>query len=76
MFPALAYGNKPADNGQFVLTTEEKDELLAEEPEALRFIRPYIGAKEYLNGKQRWRIWLLGVDPRGILGHAPDFPSR
>lgn len=66
--PALAYGNKPADNGQFVLTTEEKDELLAEEPEALRFIRPYIGAKEYLNGKQRWCIWLLGVDPREYSG--------
>lgn len=66
--PALAYGNKPADNGQFVLTTEEKDELLAEEPKALRFIRPYIGAKEYLNGKQRWCIWLLGVDPREYSG--------
>lgn len=66
--PALAYGNKPADNGQFVLTTEEKDELLTEEPEALRFIRPYIGAKEYLNGKQRWCIWLLGVDPREYSG--------
>lgn len=66
--PALAYGNKPADNGQFVLTTEEKDELLAEEPEASRFIRPYIGAKEYLNGKQRWCIWLLGVDPREYSG--------
>ena len=66
--PALAYGNKPADNGQFVLTTEEKDELLAKEPEASRFIRPYIGAKEYLNGKQRWCIWLLGVDPREYSG--------
>lgn len=66
--PALVYGNKPADNGQFVLTTEEKDELLVEEPEALRFIRPYIGAKEYLNGKQRWCIWLLGVDPREYSG--------
>lgn len=66
--PALAYGNKPADNGQFVLTTEEKNELLAEEPKALRFIRPYIGAKEYLNGKQRWCIWLLGVDPREYSG--------
>lgn len=66
--PALAYGNKPADNGQFVLTTEEKDELLAEEPEASRFIRPYIGVKEYLNGKQRWCIWLLGVDSREYSG--------
>ena len=65
---ALAYGNKPADNGQFVLTTEEKNELLAEEPEASRFIRPYIGAKEYLNGKQRWCIWLLGVDSREYSG--------
>ena len=66
--PALAYGNKPADNGQFILTTEEKDELLAEEPEASKFIRPYIGAKEYLNGRQRWCIWLLGVDPREYSG--------
>lgn len=66
--PSLAYGNKPADNGQFVLATEEKDELLAEEPEASRFIRPYIGAKEYLNGRQRWCIWLLGVDSREYSG--------
>ncbi len=61
--PAFAYGNKPTDNGRFVLTDEERDELLAQEPAAAKYIRPYIGAKEFLNGKQRWCVWLLGANP-------------
>lgn len=56
--PPMANGNQPRDGGHFVLKPEERDEILAAEPELERFIRPYIGAEEFLKGKDRYCIWL------------------
>ena len=67
--PALSYGNKPTDNGLFVLSNQEKDELIALDSQAEPLIRPYIGAKEFLNGKTRWCLWLLGTPLSEIEKH-------
>lgn len=66
---ALSYGNKPTDNGLFVLSDQEKDELIASDSQAEPLIRPYIGAKEFLNGKTRWCLWLLGTPLSEIEKH-------
>ncbi|MBP3885994.1 MAG: class I SAM-dependent DNA methyltransferase [Olsenella sp.] len=73
--PALAYGNKPTDGGNLILTDEEKEELLAKEPQAAPLIREYIGAKEYLSGKTRWCLWMLGTD-RGLVESCPEVRER
>ena len=59
--PSLAYGNKPTDDGNLILTDEEKEALLSKEPQAAPLIREYVGAKEFINGKTRWCLWLLGA---------------
>lgn len=61
--PKMNYGNKPTDNGNFILTSEEKDELVANEPAAEKFIRPYIGSMEFINGKIRYCLWLKDASP-------------
>ena len=61
--PRMDYGNKPTDDGNFILTTAEKDELVAKEPEAAQFIRPYIGSVEFINGKIRYCLWLKNASP-------------
>ena len=61
--PRMMYGNKPTDGGYFLLTDEEKDELLQHDPQAARVIKPFISAKEFLHNEKRWVIWLEGVNP-------------
>ncbi len=64
--PEMKYGSKPTDSGHFFFTDEDKSEFLAREPGAAPFIKPFIGAHEYLNGIPRWTLWLAGVDPSEV----------
>ena len=38
-------------------------ELLQKEPAAKKFIRPLISAYEFLNGENRWCLWLKDISP-------------
>ena len=68
-------GSMPNDDGNLLLSTEEKDELVRRNPEALKYIRKFVGAVEYLNNKERWCLWLPNVDP-SELRKIPDILSR
>lgn len=57
----MLYGNKPTDGGNLILSTDEKDTLIVDEPLAKQYIRPFIGAEEFLNGKARWCLWFHDV---------------
>ena len=57
----MTKGSQPSDGGHLLLSTEEKQQLIAAEPLADGYIRPFLGADEFINGKQRWCIWLHGV---------------
>ena len=61
--PKMNFGNQPRDGGYFVLSVEEKDELLAKEPSIEKFIRSYIGAEEFIKGKERFCLWLKNASP-------------
>ncbi|MCF6345682.1 MAG: N-6 DNA methylase [Thiomicrorhabdus sp.] len=56
---AVTLGNMPKDDGNFILSTEEKNKLVSEYPESNIFIRKLIGANELLKGKVRWCIWIF-----------------
>ena len=47
--PAMRFGSMPRDGGHLILTPEERDALLAHEPAAAAWLRPYTGAEEFLN---------------------------
>jgi hypothetical protein len=64
--PEMRFGSMPRDGGHLVLTPEERAELIAAEPEAAQFIRHYVGAEEFLNGGERYCLWLLNADPRAV----------
>ena len=59
--PTMYLGNKPSDGGNLILKADEKSELLAKEPAAEKLIRRYIGADEFINGKERFCLWLKNV---------------
>lgn len=71
----MVYGSKPADGGNLTLTDEEKVELLANEPAAEEWVRPFLGAAEFLHGVTRWCIWLVGMPP-GALAKLPLLRER
>lgn len=64
--PKMIYGNKPADGGFLIIEDEELDEFIEKDPKAKKFIRPLLGAAEYIRGKKRWCLWLEGAKPEEI----------
>ena len=61
--PDMNFGNMPADGGQFLFTTEEKNDFLIKEPKANLYIKPFISAHEFINNKERWCLWLQDIEP-------------
>ncbi len=64
--PQMNFGNQPRDGGHFVLSEEEKNELIRQEPSIARWIRPYIGAEEFIKQKSRYCLWLRHAQPADI----------
>ena len=61
--PKMIYGNKPADGGYLIIEDEDYLDFVSRDPNAAQFIKPLIGAAEYIKGKKRWCLWLVGADP-------------
>ncbi len=64
--PQVKRGNQPTDDGNLILTAEQRDELVAKEPAVGKYIRPYRMGKDFINRKPRFCIWLLGANPAEI----------
>lgn len=62
--PKLTKGNQPTDDGNFILSEEEKQLLLSKNPQLTNCIRRYIGAKDFLNNNEiRYCLWLKNISP-------------
>ena len=69
--PEMCKGSQPTDGGNLILSQEEKDNLLLEAPQAEKYIRPFLGAEEYINNKKRYCLWLAGANPSFIKNCKP-----
>ncbi len=61
--PLVIVGTKPVDGGYLILSDDERDDFLQNEPTAVDLIRPFLGADEFLNGNSRWLIVPKGIAP-------------
>ena len=61
--PEMSKGSQPTDGGYLILSAEERKELLAEYPQAEEWVKQYISADDFINGKLRYCLWLKGVAP-------------
>ena len=73
--PPMHFGNMPRDGGALLLSPEERDELLAAEPQAAPLIRPILGAEEFIRGIKRYCLWLVWASP-SLLNHCPRVLAR
>ena len=64
--PAIRKGNQPTDGGNLIIEADELDAFLKKEPMAEHFIKKLIGAREYINNKKRYCLWLKNASPAEI----------
>ncbi len=64
--PAMGIGNKPIDGGNYLFTPEEKAAFLEHEPQAAPYFRRWYGSREFLNGIERWCLWLGDANPAAL----------
>ncbi len=64
--PEMMYGNKIVDGGNFLFTDEEKDEFLEKEPKADNYFKNILSGDEFINGKNRWVLYLADAKPNEI----------
>lgn len=73
--PAMMYGNKPTDNGNFIFSDNEKSAFLSSEPAAEKWVRRFIGANDFINNENRWCLWLEDISP-DELRQMPEMVKR
>jgi hypothetical protein len=62
----MVRGCQPTDNGNLLLTQEERDDLVRREPAAEKWTRPFSMGAEYINGIPRYCLWLVGIEPSDL----------
>lgn len=71
----IIIGSKPIDGGHYIFTAQEKQNFLNTEPGAAPLFRPYVGAREFLNGGDRWILALHNASP-SLLATLPLVKGR
>jgi hypothetical protein len=56
--PKMDWGNKPTDDGNLILSPEERLELIEAYPRAGKFLRRLYGSQEFIKGVERWCLWI------------------
>lgn len=64
--PPLLSGSQPIDDGNYIFDVDQRVAFLMEEPAAEKFMRPYVGAREYIQGGQRWILALHEASPTDL----------
>jgi hypothetical protein len=67
----MLFGNMPRDGGNFIVSGDKRLELIKIYPEITRFIRPYLGSEQMIQGKPRWCIWI--EDEESDFAHQHPF---
>ncbi len=69
--PEIKFGNQPIDGGFLLLDDEQKREINRECPKAKKWIRLYLGSREFINGQKRWCLWLKDALPNELRDCIP-----
>lgn len=56
-YPRMLFGNMPRDGGHLVLAVDEARPL-RRSPGSAKYVKQYVGSDEFINGKQRYCLWI------------------
>ena len=71
----MVRGCGATDGGNLILESEERTELVAKCKAAEKWIKPFSMGAEYINGKDRYCLWLVGIT-RDELDAMPPVQER
>jgi hypothetical protein len=60
--PPINFGSMPNDDGNLILTLEEKNLLVSAHSSAQKFVKSFIGSQEFIKGIQRFCLWIDSKD--------------
>ena len=61
--PNMVFGSMPNDGGHLIIESDEYADFLRNDPASERFIRLFMGSEEFINGGERYCLWLLDATP-------------
>lgn len=64
--PKMVTGNRPADGGHLIIEQNDFQDFIKKEPKAKRWIKYLVGSNEFINGKKRYCLWLVGITPKEL----------
>ena len=64
--PQMLSGNRPTDGGHLILSPEERDTLLKEEPLTQKYIKRFMMGYEFINNVPRYCLWLVNASPADL----------
>jgi len=73
--PEMVFGNTPIDDGNLIIEASELQDFIAKEPSAKKYIRKFVGSREFINKIDRYCLWLVGISP-GELRKMPYVMER
>lgn len=66
LVPDVVKGSSPVDGGNLLLTADEYNLLIKNEPLSEKYLFPFVGAKEFLHNGKRYCIWIQPYNPAEI----------
>ncbi|MDO4768901.1 MAG: N-6 DNA methylase [Brachymonas sp.] len=73
--PEISFGNQPIDGGHLILQPSEAKELKRRYPGLRPYVRRFLGADEFINGEDRYCLWLKDAPP-DLLREIPEVKER
>lgn len=70
-YPRMVMGNMPRSK-KLILNRVEKDKLVLKYPETVHFFKKYVGSEGFINGENRYTLWLEEKDYH-VLKNIPEF---
>ena len=64
--PEARMGTKPVVGQHYIFSSNEKAEFISSESQASEYFRPFIGSREFLQGKERYILHLEGIKPDNL----------
>lgn len=68
--PEIVYGSFALDDGNYTLSEEERSQIICENSNSEKLIRPFIGGRELLHSEKRYCLWLAEAEPKDIKSNS------
>lgn len=61
--PEIEKGNQPTDGGNLIISAKDYPKFIKNNPDAKPWIKKLVGSDEYINGRNRYCLWLVDITP-------------